>query len=363
MKKRARTNKPASAPTAPPVLSSATAARARLAAYNHHMWRFAQEDEDEDEEAEEREEGEPADFMRAVMAGLPGAMPDVVELDPGRPAAAALLERLRGDPNAAVTAPTCRTVGQAPCKCGPCAGASLHENLGGAAFGMAPIIPPAPCTNSADLLDECRRRANDGSTPTLVNALSAASWVLHAPGRLGMPCSEPELAALFALEPARAARRVTTVFGKTHPVPRGERLYLRRYRFSDADMDPLPLPNGLAGTLLRRIIDHATAFLGVHSAWLSVLVNFYADGKDSIGRHADDEPTLRPGVPVLVYSYGAARDFVLHPSGVVGARTRITLKSGDFIAMGGACQREFQHEVPKRAHAGLRVSVTVRAHI
>jgi len=99
---------------------------------------------------------------------------------------------------------------------------------------------------------------------------------------------------------------------------------------------------------------------------LSMLLNFYADGKDSISPHADNEPSLRADAPVLVYSFGGPRDFVMTPFKGGAAENSgtlsIALRGGDFLAMGGACQREFQHAVPKRAHAAPRVSVTVRAH-
>ena len=34
--------------------------------------------------------------------------------------------------------------------------------------------------------------------------------------------------------------------------------------------------------------------------------------------------------------------------------------SGDLLVMGGACQRDWQHTVPKMAHAGPRLSITFR---
>ncbi len=58
---------------------------------------------------------------------------------------------------------------------------------------------------------------------------------------------------------------------------------------------------------------------------------------------------------------GATRPFRLRPHGRSGGPTHdIAPGSGDVLVMGGACQRDWEHGVPKVRSAGPRVSVTWR---
>ena len=55
-------------------------------------------------------------------------------------------------------------------------------------------------------------------------------------------------------------------------------------------------------------------------------------------------------MPVL--SLGAPRRFLLRPRGG-GPTTSLTPWSGDLLVMGGRCQRDRQHCVPKQSRRGL----------
>jgi len=73
---------------------------------------------------------------------------------------------------------------------------------------------------------------------------------------------------------------------------------------------------------------------------------------DRIGINPDDSL-------VAIVSLGGPRRFLLRPKG--GGRSRaFTLASGDLLVMGGACQRSWEHSVPKTATASPRMSVTFR---
>ena len=50
---------------------------------------------------------------------------------------------------------------------------------------------------------------------------------------------------------------------------------------------------------------------------------------------------------------------LLRPDGG-GPSLSFPLRSGDLLVQGGTCQRTFEHYVPKRAHAGPRISVMFR---
>ena len=60
-----------------------------------------------------------------------------------------------------------------------------------------------------------------------------------------------------------------------------------------------------------------------------------------------------------IVSLGAPRRFGLRP--LAGGGTRwLTVCGGDLLVMGGRCQHEWQHTVPKEPGAGPRISVTFR---
>jgi alkylated DNA repair dioxygenase AlkB len=87
--------------------------------------------------------------------------------------------------------------------------------------------------------------------------------------------------------------------------------------------------------------------------------NWYRDGRDSVAWHGDRIGRDRVEALVCIVSVGRRRPFRLRPKGG-GAAMRFELGDGDLLVMGGACQREFEHCVPKVQHAEPRVSITFR---
>jgi alkylated DNA repair dioxygenase AlkB len=96
------------------------------------------------------------------------------------------------------------------------------------------------------------------------------------------------------------------------------------------------------------------------TAWDSMLLNLYRDGRDSIGFHADDEPELGPNPVIGSVSLGAARRFVLkHPAS--GEKVEFELPHGSLLVMGGTSQHHWRHGVPKtRKPVGARINLTFR---
>jgi alkylated DNA repair dioxygenase AlkB len=89
-------------------------------------------------------------------------------------------------------------------------------------------------------------------------------------------------------------------------------------------------------------------------------LNFYRDGNDSVAFHSDRELRHLDDTLVVIMTLGAARPFLLRPSG--GGRS-IDLRpgSGDLLVMGGTCQEKWQHAVPKLARSvGPRISASIR---
>ncbi len=91
----------------------------------------------------------------------------------------------------------------------------------------------------------------------------------------------------------------------------------------------------------------------------SISANLYRDGNDSVAWHGDRIGRVRADAVVAILSLGATRTLLLRPNGG-GRSISFPLHSGDLLVQGGTCQRTFEHCVPKRAHAGPRISVMFR---
>jgi alkylated DNA repair dioxygenase AlkB len=96
------------------------------------------------------------------------------------------------------------------------------------------------------------------------------------------------------------------------------------------------------------------------TTWDSLLLNFYRDGRDSIGFHADDERELGPNPIVGSVSLGATRRFILkHPAS--SEKLEFELPHGSLLVMGGTSQHHWRHGVPKtRKPVGPRINLTFR---
>jgi alkylated DNA repair dioxygenase AlkB len=88
-------------------------------------------------------------------------------------------------------------------------------------------------------------------------------------------------------------------------------------------------------------------------------LNYYRDGRDSVAPHRDRELRKLDETLIAIVTLGARRPFLVRPRG--GGRSRnIAPAGGDLLVMGGACQRGWEHAVPKVVNAGPRISVTWR---
>ncbi len=85
----------------------------------------------------------------------------------------------------------------------------------------------------------------------------------------------------------------------------------------------------------------------------------YRSGTDSVAFHRDKHVRDRDRAVVAIVSVGSPRKFLLRPYG--GGRS-IALRCGwgDLLVMGGACQRDWEHGVPKQRAADPRISVQFR---
>jgi alkylated DNA repair dioxygenase AlkB len=101
------------------------------------------------------------------------------------------------------------------------------------------------------------------------------------------------------------------------------------------------------GNAPQALVDAAQALsrhygIEYDSLWL----NFYRNGQDSTGWHRDRFSCRRTECIVPVLTLGATRRFLIKPR---AGGNSITFKpgSGDLIVMGGRCQEDWLHGVPK----------------
>jgi len=180
--------------------------------------------------------------------------------------------------------------------------------------------------------------------------LSDNGWLLYDPAHL--PPSEAD--ALFALLRDTVPWEQSGRPGR--PFPRLTAWYAApglTYSYSGVTHHAVPWTPELLAVKQRAEAVAATA-------WNSLLLNLYRDGRDSIGFHADDEPELGTNPVIGSISLGAERRFVLkHPAS--GEKLEFNLPNGSLLVMGGTSQHHWRHGVPKTAKpVGPRINLTFR---
>jgi alkylated DNA repair dioxygenase AlkB len=93
----------------------------------------------------------------------------------------------------------------------------------------------------------------------------------------------------------------------------------------------------------------------------SIGFNLYRDGNDSVAWHGDRHRHVVTNPVIAIVSVGAPRPLRLRPRGG-GSSVGWNLGNGDLFVMGGACQHDWQHTVPKiGVTTGPRLSITFRS--
>jgi alkylated DNA repair dioxygenase AlkB len=91
----------------------------------------------------------------------------------------------------------------------------------------------------------------------------------------------------------------------------------------------------------------------------SVGLNYYRDGRDSVAWHRDRELRELDDTRIAILTLGARRPFLIRPRGS-GRSHDFKPGSGDLLVMGGRCQMDWEHNVPKVRSAGPRISCSWR---
>jgi alkylated DNA repair dioxygenase AlkB len=177
--------------------------------------------------------------------------------------------------------------------------------------------------------------------------LDADSWVDQVPGWLhGADLVLAELVAKLAWH-----QREVVMYDRMLPEPR----LTAWWSSSDDEHPEPPLP------VLSQGLEALTA--RYHRPFDSLGFNLYRNGRDSVAWHADRERFHLENPVVAIVSTGAPRALHLRPKG--GGVSRCwQLGPGDLLVMGGACQHQWEHSVPKSATVhGPRLSIMFRHHL
>jgi alkylated DNA repair dioxygenase AlkB len=173
--------------------------------------------------------------------------------------------------------------------------------------------------------------------------LDETSWVEHVPGWLR--ASGTLFDELIACAPWE--QRYRYMWGQRVAEPR----LTAEYR----DIAEAPQQ------LLHVVTDALAQHYGV--AYRYLWLNLYRTNRDSTSWHGDPIGTVQETSTVPVLSLGGARRFLIRPADG-GNSLSLTVASGDLIVMGGRCQRDWRHSVPKQAtFAGPRISVNFAPHL
>lgn len=134
------------------------------------------------------------------------------------------------------------------------------------------------------------------------------------------------------------------MYGKRIPLPRLTAWYGdpgKSYTYSGITSAPNPWNNGLR--YIKEQIEQVTAL-----SFNSVLLNWYRNGEDHMGWHADDEPELGQNPVIASVNFGAVRDFVIRRIDDPSQKIVIPVQHGTLLVMTGELQHYWQHSVPKR---------------
>jgi alkylated DNA repair dioxygenase AlkB len=148
-----------------------------------------------------------------------------------------------------------------------------------------------------------------------------------------------------------------TVFGKTHPQPRLTALFGnegKQYGYSNIVMQPHNW------NPLIMFIKNAVEEI-CQENFTTVLLNYYRDGKDSNGWHADNEKELGKNPTIASVSFGAERNFQLKHNSDKNAKQNIILEHGSLLVMKGTTQHFWKHQIPKTSKIiDSRINLTFR---
>ncbi|RAW08846.1 alpha-ketoglutarate-dependent dioxygenase AlkB [Halomonas elongata] len=149
------------------------------------------------------------------------------------------------------------------------------------------------------------------------------------------------------------------LYGREHPIPR-QQVWMGDvgYRYSGRRFAPDPWhPCVLA---IRDAVQRRLADSGVGTRFNSVLLNRYADGRDRMGWHSDDEPELGDSPLIAAVSLGNDRPLRFRWKDRHAPVFNVDQPHDSLLLMGAGVQARLEHSLPSRQRQGLRISLTFR---
>jgi alkylated DNA repair dioxygenase AlkB len=187
-----------------------------------------------------------------------------------------------------------------------------------------------------------------------IRVVATDGFVDYYPNFLAAAASADLLQQLLRLDSYQQNEIV--LFGKKIKVPRLEAYYAlngEQYGYSGQQLQAEKFPRFL--DKLRLEIQKRTGY-----KYNALLINYYRDGQDSNGWHADNEKTLGPNPSIASLSLGAERTFELKHL-FSGQKKSIVLAHGSMLHMHGPLQHHYKHQLPKkRALTEARLNLTFR---
>lgn len=148
-----------------------------------------------------------------------------------------------------------------------------------------------------------------------------------------------------------------TIFGKTYKQPRLTALYSnteKSYSYSSMTM----YPNIFSKDILD--IKSKVESLSNHN-FNTVLLNFYRNGNDSNGWHADNEKELGKHPVIASVTFGEERPFHFKHRTLKELRHKLILEHGSLLIMKGQMQEHWLHQIAKtKKDIGERINLTFR---
>jgi alkylated DNA repair dioxygenase AlkB len=197
---------------------------------------------------------------------------------------------------------------------------------------------------------------------------NSEAWidVFTVPTELACKPSSELFKSLVALWPEEPTRIM--MFGSEMDAPRRMTSYGRGYHFRGTTHGGEPVPE-----VLQPYLDWMNGIERYGGKFNQVMVNWYKEGSEYIGKHSDDTKQLIPNSPIGLISLGQERTFRVKPK-----KTRTSTKPatkpfsldipttlGKVIVMGGTMQNHYTHEIPKVGgkkgqQMGMRIGLTFR---
>ena len=148
--------------------------------------------------------------------------------------------------------------------------------------------------------------------------------------------------------------REIKMFGKVYMQPRLIKWYGdKAYSYSKQDFQAQKMPQ-----IVEDLKQKVQEFSGLECN--SVLINYYRNEQDSMGKHSEDEKELGLNPTIISVSLGEEREFVIINKSTK-ERIKITLEHGSLLIMNKDSQHKYWHELPKsRTKKGGRINLTFR---